>query len=192
MNLETLKTIINSFGVASSDATMNHLNHVKIEAVRINWVKVTATNGHALSQVELEDITLYNAIIDVGAPVFIHRDKLAVLKVQAKEKLHTLPIFPAEKGFIVGFVDGIQVTYKTAAGLNFTYPNIDAVIPKNIDQYTISFGVNPELLVDVLNSIKLERKQVGLKIKLNPNDLRCPILVELSDTQTGIVMPMRL
>jgi DNA polymerase III sliding clamp (beta) subunit (PCNA family) len=77
--------------------------------------------------------------------------------------------------------------------INREYPRVDSVLPgewKN--EVTVTF--NPELLLELYESLKDEKRQLGVNLTINLDNLFGPMKVSVEGnnlTQTGVLMPMK-
>lgn len=195
MDKQTLIKIIDAFGVASDEAHRPSLSCVKLEPYGASNVKLTACDGHILSELILEDKELNEAMVAASkfrgmaddSSWFIPLDALPVLKLMKKNTI--LPCVENAGKVEIGF-PGLIVTLKTAQELQFDkYPNTDQIWPKGDAIAEISF--NAELLALVAKALNTNGGK-SLGVKLTIRDRLSPIVVECGADARGVVMPMRL
>ena len=188
MKPETLKLIIQAFNCASDDATRLALQHVCLEPGKDNEVSIVSTSGHHLSKAKVNDEELFKALD--GKRWLVDIDLLPILKAIGKcwNKILTIPM-EVKHGEIVLSAPGFSASIKPESDIKF--PNYEQVIPKDKHDYTVVIGVNPEYIMDIFKSLNIEKRRMGIKLEINPNDKHAPIIVEHGEG-FGLVMPMRL
>lgn len=194
MDKLTLTKIIDAFGVASDESHRPNLSCVKLEPYGADSVKLTACDGHILSELTLVDEDLNTAMaaaskfrgIADDSSWLIPLEALPVLKLMKKNTI--LPCVENAGKVEIGF-PGLIVTLKTAQELQFDkYPNTDQIWPKG--DAIAEIALNAELLALVAKALNTNGGR-SMGVKLLIRDKLSPIVVECGANGRGLVMPMR-
>lgn len=196
MDKQTLTKIIDAFGVASDEAHRPSLSCVKLLPFGENKVAIEACNGHILSKLLTEDKELNEAMaaaskfrgIADDSHWFIHRDSLPLLKLIKKNSV--IPCVDNVGKVEIGF-PGLIVTLKAASELGFDkYPDTRAIWPRS-EEIIGEISFNAESLFQVAKALNTNNgKSFGVKLIIR--DKLSPIVIQTSDNNKGLVMPMRL
>jgi DNA polymerase III sliding clamp (beta) subunit (PCNA family) len=147
--------------------------------------RLMATDGHVL------------ATIDASALIEQHDTESFLISVEAWKSATAL--FKANKrqanSVQIRFVDEtVQVLrYGTVSSIhektNGRFPNVDAVIPKDLDDYGMTIRLDAKLLLNLAQSLDSESRidSISLTIK----DAQSAVIAHKSGSDFGLIMPVR-
>lgn len=193
--LETAIRISNS---CSKDETRLHLTGVHIFK-RDDSIILEAVDGYILAREilpnDISDIAEHDLILDAK-----ELKKLKPLLKTWKGK-DSFDAEINERNVIVSVGTDVVSIYRIAR----EFPKTDMVIPKNRPN-TVTVGINPEYLLNLFESLKLNKGQVSVELELDISNLTGPIKVSVMNTvkneggqmvttlnpeQTGVIMPVK-
>lgn len=177
LKIDTLDRIIRMLANAvSDDTTRISFQYVECKPLTENKVLLTATDGHILSQCEIEDEALFKAGLG-----YINREMLSFLKMVKKTNKYSIPVETDQNSLKIG---GKQVFDQRK---DFKFPNVNSIKPRW--NGTFEVGLNPELLLALFESLKEDKRQKCAHLIFNSeND---PIRVFIGESE-GLLMPMRV
>lgn len=208
MKLNTLRTIVKLFNVASKDETRVYLCGVQIRKnLDDNRLLVEACDGHILSRFLVDDEELVDLLAKQNGP-----DNLIIDRSVENELKAFIKHFSKEGGD-AEFKTELRERELVVSGGGRTanlplvvreYPKTDSVIPKirndegNLKDDFIQIGLNPELLARIAKTIvEIGKSHKGIKLTINKNGTLSPIVVELIEDngqghETSILTPMKV
>lgn len=175
MKTETLKTIIRAFNCVTDDQSRYALTHVYVRGDGERSAQVIACDGHALSEVYVQDEDLANR-----QDMYFPKENKAFLVALLKKHAKALD-FPFEE--IVGFF---------TPSLNGMYPSIDSInaIKCKPDDNAMEFSFDAELLLNLAKSLEDLKGNTVVKIKI-PTNQRMIMQVQVGKN-IGTLMGCRL
>jgi uncharacterized protein (DUF1330 family) len=183
MRIETVNALINALNSVSKDATRFNIQNVLIEQTKKeNVISITATNGHFLTQVFLED-DLYGHLPEKG--IMILDTEIKKLKALKIKRIDSFKIDGAK-----WIINGL--TIETTQG---QYPNYRQIIPEYKDDETMSVSFNAEYLERMLQAMRSSKNKTNviLKIPTVESKSQKAILVTVSGEKecSGVLMQCR-
>lgn len=174
MKRETLEKIIAEFNCTANDTHKRELKNVLLEKNE-GRVRIMACDGFKLSITDSIDEELSLALVD--KKWIVPKGSLPIMRLILKtcEKNSVIPIEKDDKEIIVGH-SNLRFTIRIDE-LN-SYPDYDAIWPKDESNYTAKVRINPNFLLNLLKSLNTSKRECSVMLSINTSDKHAPIIVE--------------
>ena len=183
-----LETVMRISTSCSKDETRVHLMGVHI-FTRDSKVYIEACDGYIMTR---EILHSSDDVASIGDhDLILDAKELKKLKPFLKEWKGT-PEYDCEltdHSLLIKAGSSVVSVYRISG----EFPRVDSVIPDtNKIPNTVTFTINPDLLVRLLDSLTDEKRKVDLTLTVNLDNLAGPVSVTIGNhDQVAVVMPMR-
>lgn len=190
------EAILNAYACASGDATRYHLMSPIVRKVDSTTVEVVANNGHCLSRRQVVVGALAEALQD-GVCYQPVEGALDLLKLMLKKAPKSYSVFEACSGKDSFTLQNAQSKVEIRLTKQELYPDFEHIYPKLNAETTITLGLNPEYLVDLLKAMAQSKGDRSIYLSFDTSKVvngqyLTPMMIQVGQEKQGLLMPCRL
>lgn len=154
-----------------------------------NMIQVTATDGHILTTVKVEDERLYECLSNSH---IIDDEAFKILKLMMKLKVMKFGI-EINNGQGLVFNDGTNMFHVKFLDSEFHYPKFKHIIPNYDTKKSVEVIINGELLNRIIKSLETKKINTGIKLIVPlEGDEQLPVIVRSLKKETLVKDQMSL